>query len=193
MPALPVIANTYRVALSWELGGGQTAANVIHILKAASTAAAVMAQLDAAATQAMWFGVSSNASVNKLTCTPLDGISASQILGVSGAKWSGNSAGAECYPGASPLVSLRTAGRGRSRRGRIYLPFGAEASQADGELSGGVVTSGQTAWDTWLATMIAATFQPVVASYKLALAFPVLNVSCETPLATQRRRQGRLR
>lgn len=192
MPALPVIGDTYRCALRWGHSTGQNAVNVIHITKAASSAAAVATALDTNATANMWGSVTGGASVNQLSITPLDGSSATYLLTVSGAKWTGAGGAGDFSPASAEVLSLRSTFRGRSKRGRIYLPFIGESSITNGSISSGLATT-QTAWNTWLAALIASGFFPCIASYKLASQVPVSSILVETLLGTQRRRQGRLR
>lgn len=193
MPPLPIIPDTYRCALKWDNGLGGNAVNVMHILKAGTSPSAVAAALDANATALMWTYMSANYVMKLLTITELDGSSASYQLATSGAKWSGQAAGDE-IPAESSIVKLTTAFRGRSRRGRLFIGPVGEGVQAGGALTGGAtLTNCQNAWNTWLAALIAAGFQPVVASYKLASQVPVTSILVEIEAGTQRRRQERRR
>lgn len=189
---LPIITNIYRVALNWTGPGGQHAVNVMHFSRAGSNAAAVASAIDASVTSAMWTDVQNGWSVTSLEVTPLDGSSATYTLAVTGAKWTGTTAG-DFTPGAAALVSLRTNLRGRSHRGRIYRPGIAEASQTNGQLTTGSVATTQTAWNTFLTTVTTAGATPVVASYLHQTADAVTSYLCELVLGTQRRRQTRLR
>lgn len=191
--ALPVITDTYRVFFKWShAASGQSAGNVMHFRKTASNAGAVGALIDGNVTANMWNPTSSGASVTELHITPLDGSTATFIQTASGAKWTGGTTG-DFIPGAAALVSLRTVRRGRSYRGRVYLPFVGESNQTNGALIAGSVTAVSTAWATFLNAMIAATCPLVVASYRLASATDVASTVAETLLGTQRRRQSRLR
>ena len=192
MAALPVIPDVYRVAMNWTGPGGQNAVNVIHVAKVASTPAAVAAAVDAAAVATMWSAQSSGATVTSLNVTPLDGSSASFILATTGAKWTGSNVG-DFSPATANIVSLRTALRGRSHRGRVYLPFCTEGQISNGSLVAGVPANVQTGWNSFQTTLSAGATILVVASYLHATAQAVTSLLAETVLATQRRRQSRLR
>jgi len=189
---LPIITNIYRVALIWTGPSGQHAVNVMHFSRASSSASAVASAIDASVTSAMWTDIQNGWSVNQLQVTPLDGSSATFLLAVTGAKWTGTTAG-DFVPGASAIVSLRTGLRGRSHRGRIFRPGIAEASMSNGQLTTGSVATTQTAWNTFLTTVTTAGATPVVASYLHQTADSVTSYLCELVLGTQRRRQSRLR
>lgn len=188
---LPIIADTYRVTINWnETGLGLRAANVLHLLKASSTASSIASTLDANVTAGMWANCHGQYVAQNLHVTPLDGSSATFVLPVSGAKWTGGGTG-DLIPAQSPIVSLRTNFRGPRHRGRLFLPAPSESTSANGQLIS--VSSVQTAWNTWLAAMIAAGAQPVVASYKFSGQVPVVSILVETTLGTQKRRQDVLR
>jgi hypothetical protein len=195
MPPLPVIPRVLRVALEWSGDAGQRGANVIHIESAvAGSAAQVMAALDAHVTSGMWGPVCDAASITVVNITPLDGVSATQsFTPATPAHWTGGTGGG-CFPAEAAIVKLTTGLRGRSHRGRIFLPFIAEAAQDDGVITGMDVV--QTAWDTFntdmLADIVLNAFM-VVASYKLGTASPVASFLGEVLAGTQRRRMERIR
>lgn len=192
MAVLPVIANTYRCAIHWTGPSGLFAVNVIHVAKTASTAGVVATTIDSNVTQAMWAGVSNAWVADTLSITPLDGSSATFVMAVSGTKWTGNAGVSDSMPAVAPIVTLATVLRGRSHRGRIFLPPGAESNFTNGLFSIALTTS-NAAWVTFLAALISATCPLQVASYKLASISQVTSAIIETKAATQRRRQGRLR
>lgn len=192
MPALPVIADTYRVALVWN-AAGQTAVNVMHILRSGTTAAVVASSVDANVTAAMWGSVWPTAIVNHLSVTPLDGSSATYQLNTTGAKWTGSAAAGDPTVAPAVVIKLTSTLRGRSYRGRLYIPFPCESVINGGTLNAPQVTSVQNAWNAFLTAMIAAGSQPVIASYLHATQIPVAAYTVETYLGTQRRRQERIR
>lgn len=200
MATLPVIANVYRVALSWinSSTGAGTAANIFHVRNATGfpNSPAVFSTLDAHAAIGMWGAVSTTYRVSQITITPLDGITASdQVTVPAVAKWTGNNSG-DAIPNMANLIKLRTAKRGRSYRGRLYLPMVSETVQVNGTISSGAVTSIDTAWNTFITAIgTDATFPLTmgIASYKLASFEPILGAVCEGVGATQRRRLSRLR
>lgn len=198
MAPLPVIANVHRCALEWGLGSSQHAANVIHVHTTAgvATTAQVYACLNRNVTAAMWSSVGGSASVTDVNITPLDGVSPTTDFPTgSPAKWTGPGGG-QTTPAVATLVKLTTDLRGRSHRGRVYLPFQSEAAEADGALNPATQTAAQAAWTTFLVDIASDATTPmtlVVASYLLGSARNVQTVTVEGMLATQRRRQGRLR
>lgn len=54
-----------------------------------------------------------------------------------------------CARGSAPVVTLRTANRGRSSRGRSYLPGAAEANISNGVLDSGYMASLETAYENY--------------------------------------------
>lgn len=188
---LPVIANTYRVALDWVLGSS-IATNVMHFTAVGSSAGAVAASVNTNVTAAMWGFVSLSAQVQQMAVTPLDGSTATLIFPTSGAKWTG-SQGGDWSPASCGIVSLRTNLRGRSHRGRLYIPFVAEAAMTNGALVAGQQSAAGLAWTNFLTAMSAASVPLQVASYKLVLVTPCTATIVELALGTQRRRQSRLR
>lgn len=192
MAPLPVISNVYRVSLLWRAGTGATAANVIHFRGTPGSAAGLYTALDANVTAAMWIQVAASATVEEVGITPLDGTTATLINNPGGvAKWSGSTSG-DYIPAASSLLSLRTAKRGVSYRGRVYLPFLPESEQTNGFTGNTDRATAQAAWVTFRTAVAAAGYTMVVASYKLATADNVVAAVFDSGVATQRRRQQRI-
>jgi hypothetical protein len=158
--------------------------------------AAVNTALNAHVTAAMWGLVAPTMFVESVDVIDLDGISASSNFATGGgAKWTGGGTGDPIPQGAS-VIKLTTTLRGRSHRGRVYLPAVPEGDQANGVLTGSVVATVQTAWVAFAAAMAADATTPlafVVASYKLATQTAISTISAEGKMATQRRRMTRLR
>lgn len=190
---LPVIADTYRVAFNWtNTQDTSLATNVMHFRKGGSNPAALQTSLDAHVTADMWKMVSPGASVDNLVITPLDGSSVSYPWSTGKpAKWTGNGAAGDWIPQVSSLIKLLTAKRGRSYRGRVFLPFTSEGTVAYGICNATYVGLCTTAWVNFRTAMIADGFQIVIASYVLATAENVIAIACESRTATQRRRQVR--
>lgn len=190
---LPVIAGVFRTVLHWSGPGGQSAINVMHIDGGSVPSAAVMAALDAHVTSAMWAFTSGTFSVTQVSITPLDGITAtSTFTPATPANWTGGISG-DVIPATAALVKFTTSRRGRSFRGRLYMPGVTEAVQNGGVLDPSNRTTAQAAWATFTTTMSGSGFPIVVASYKMATSNVLFNVLVEGIAATQRRRQGRLR
>lgn len=190
--SLPVIANLYRIALKWSNGALATAVNVLHVQAPTLNSADVWAALDANVTAGMWNSQGASAYVFEAHVTRLDGSTATFQAAPTGAKWTGIQTG-ENIPALATIIKLVTATRGPAHRGRLYLPFVAEASTSYGTMVGAIRTGQQTPWNTFLTAMAAANAPLVVASYKHASASLVTAVLVESVFGTQRRRQTRLR
>src|SRR6266576_425778 len=135
MPPTPVIADVFRVTLNWKRGTERPAANVLHFKAPTANETDVFNTIDANVVRGMWALVSSAVGVESIDILPLDGTSASSRHSTGlPLKWTGEEPGG-VIPNGCALVSLRTGLRGRSNRGRIYLPFVGESGQDDGALS----------------------------------------------------------
>lgn len=193
MAPLPVIPTVVQTVLHWTGASGATAENVMHFELGSSSIDSFYSALDGNVTASMWNPVATAFSVSSVSMTKLDGVSATITKNTSSpAKWSGAAAG-DWIPQAAALVSLRTSRRGRSYRGRIYLPFVAESDQSNGTISGSALSGMQSAWDAFRAAMSSAGFDLGVLSVKTVTFLAATTSNCEPQLATQRRRMGRLR
>jgi hypothetical protein len=192
---LPVIADTFRVVLNWEEGASNDV-NVMHVrdLTGVMSAATVSGIIEGAPVAGCWTSLSNGAHMTKLQVTPLDGTTATheESVSTSDPKWAGQSA-SDYLPAVAVVVKLLTLTRGRSYRGRVFLPMTGEAVVSNGQITSGTQTAAQTGWETFFTNLLAADIEPVVASYKLSVATTVEELLVETDLATQRRRQSRLR
>lgn len=198
MPALPVITNVWRCTFNWSVAGGQLAVNVIHIRdeSGAATAGDIFTAIDAAADQAMWGAQTDGASVHQVDLLPLDGVHATSSFPTgSPAKWTGGSGGTTWTPQNANLIKVTTGLRGRSHRGRVFLPFVDESAGSDGVMLSATVTSVTAAWQDFDDDLSAGTpsLSFGVASYKLAQFNEATSILAESLFGTQRRRQGRLR
>lgn len=190
MAPLPVIANTYRCALNWA-AGSQIAENVIHVREAASSSSAVFAALQAAFVGNQWKSASATAFIESITITPLDGSSVTQTFATTVGTVVGGTSG-NWAPNVAVIAQLQTAKRGRSYRGRVFVPFTADSAQVDGQVVGATASAMETAWNTFVGSLFGGTGL-VVASYKHSTAEAVTNVQVGIGCATQRRRQTRVR
>lgn len=193
MAPLPVILDTFRCAFNWrDSATGLNATNVMHFFAPGSTSTDIFTDLGLNVTAAMWGCQPTTASIFEVVITPLDGHTAS-LVAVTGspAKWSGNSSGSEAIPQVANLIKLQTPARGRSFRGRVFLPFVTEAQQAGGVIPSATVTGVQAAWRTFATGMGTDGAFLTVASYALALQTEVTTVTAEPSTATVRRRQKR--
>jgi hypothetical protein len=197
MPPLPTITNVFRVALTWTESGGQHAVNVMHIRddSGGHGAGQLMTALDAHITANQWLTVVNTAVVTDVAITPLDGSSATQHFNpATPAHWTGGNP-PDFSPASAAVIKLTTALRGRSHRGRLFLPFVSENIMSNGVLNSTTAANVSTAWvafDTAM-TSNAPPWSLGVASYKLSQFNQSTDPVCEIILATQRRRQGRLR
>lgn len=194
MPPLPVIANVYRCALEWS-NGSQHAVNVMHFRDDAGgqTAAALATALDGVVNSAMWYFTADAFSVKNLHITKLDGVTPSvDITPATPANWDGG-LGGQWIPQSAYLAKFTTSVRGRSHRGRVYLPFVSEGGQSGGLLDASAVPTWQDEWDDFIPDLAATNWSLVVASYKLGTAGTVQSIKCEGETATMRRRQTRNR
>lgn len=185
---LPVIADVFRVTLNWtQTTGSISAHNVMHFENAGGTSTDVYNDINAHVTAAMWDFVVATGRVSSVSVLPLDGSSATTVFSTaSPSKWSGAGTGSDWIPQGCGVVTWQTAERGRSRRGRTYLPWVAEGEQAAGVLAD--VAACQTAWTNFLTAMNLTDTIPVVASYKLASTRSVSAFLVRSFLKTQRRR-----
>jgi len=198
---LPVIANTIRCAVRGHSTSGQPWANVLHFKKTSGVIdAAAITALDTEV-QKLYGGASyGGGGVNMLnntpastvvldvTYTPLDGVSASTTK-PSTATGSGAT---DLLPGeTTPIITLKTANRGRRYRGRVYLPAMHEASN---DSTGGLAGAVQTAYNAQLSGFITAlgavNWAWAVASYKFALSTSVSSAFMRSYFGSQRRRRN---
>lgn len=171
--------------------------NVIHIRDetGSATDATIRAALDAAADVAMWTAQVTVAAVSDIAITPLDGVHATtHAPPATPAKWTGQN-GTVYAPASALLIKIGTGLRGRTHRGRVFLPFVNQAAQLDGGMDPTIVATVGAAWLDFAEDLFAGSpsLSFGVASYKLAQFNEERSVSAEVPLGTQRRRQGRLR
>lgn len=190
---LPIITSTWRVAFNWfDSTTAVTAENVMHFREGSTGVLALSAAIDSHVTAGMWQQTTANQVIQSLDLTPLDGSGLTQhFITGSGVKYSGDLSGGDYIPQGCMLVKNLTGVRGRSHRGRVYLPWVAESVQSNGTLTAANVASCTTAWNTFLAAMRADEWAPVVASYTLGTAEDTIAFTVEPKMATQRRRMHR--
>lgn len=197
---LPIIADTMRVAIEGLTGKGVHWANVMHFRKtSALTYVGAIAILDpkllahlnvnSGAGDCWRVSSPSSASVVQFRYTPLDGTTASTINPHAIA---GTLAAVELPDNVALVVSLHTARRGRSYRGRVYQ--GPQASDQNG--ANGVpllthVNAVTAQWQGFLTSLAGSGVSLVVASYRLATAEDVVSISVDRRWDSQRRRLGR--
>lgn len=195
--ALPIIADTMRVAVRGLASNGHQWANVMHYRKTGALSyAGAIAILDPILVDHLstnngggsgWNALAhTTASVQDIVYTPLDGSSASTIIthaipGISG--------GDPLPASIALVVSLRTALRGRSYRGRVYTgPHIESDNSVAGAPSAALLTAESLQWTAHLTALVATGVSLVVASYLHATAQDVTSVSVDSRWDTQRRR-----
>lgn len=191
---LPVVADTYLCKLVWSsVNAPRRAVNDLffHDDAGGHTGTDVYNAIDAHVTSNMWTPVAASASVVTVTTTKLDGSAASiDHATASPAKWTGQG-GTDLILQGCQVVTLRTGFRGRSRRGRVYLPWIAEVDQDNGVINVGNVTAVQTGWAAFLTAMKAAGYPLHVCSRLHNDSIEVVSVTAQPYLKTQRRRTRR--
>lgn len=191
--SLPVITDTWRVALEWENSDkGLHATNVMHFRGSSLTTATLVTAFDAHVTANMWCIETTDSKILEIDFTPLDGSSATfPYTPTPGSKYAGVQSAEEFVPQVAGILKLSTALRGRSYRGRLFLPWVAEGSQQSGILYEANRATAEAAWQAFLVAMAGDGADLVVASYKLATAADVVAIQLETHIGTQRRRNTR--
>ena len=190
---LPTIPNTIRVAFEWTPPAGlRKCVNVMHFTILGQTIDDVWDNLETHVTATMWYGSRSTASITKLTLTHLgnNDLSVEHITS-GGAKWAGATTTGDITPQVAQLVSLRTNRRGRSWRGRVYIPYTSESNIAGGVYDSSIRAAQQTGWNTFITNMSASSTPLVVASYKEEDVSEVVAAVVRGFPGTQRRRQQR--
>lgn len=191
MAPLPTITNVVRVTLNWTSGGAPLAHNVLHFHDEAGERQAgdVYNEINDNVTQAMWDWAFTGIHVASVDVIFLDGSDATDTFTTGNpAKWTGGGTG-NGIPQVAGIVKFKTGHRGRSHRGRIFIPYVGEGEQDNGALID--VSAVQEAWETFRIDMDAVALPLVVASYKLASKDPVTSLVAEARTATQRRRNHR--
>lgn len=192
--ALPVITNCYRCAFEWNSSddAALNATNVMHFVQSGTDPASLAALIDAHVTATMWSQTAEHCHVNQINITPLDGSGVSfPFVTGSGTKYSGEVTGGSIIPQVATIIKMLTSQRGRSFRGRIFLPFTCEEVLSIGNIAGATITQLNTAWVAFHNAMHSAGAELAVASYKLASARNVVAVTAEPLSGTIRRRQKR--
>lgn len=190
--SLPVISGVWRCTLNWAASSGiEYMHNVIHLSNGTGTAADVYTDLDSHVTAAMWNTAPSGFAVQSVDVLALDGTAATVSFATGRpAKWTGSGSG-QWIPAAAEIVTLYTGFRGRSMRGRVYLPM-SEGVQDSGSIDPTISAAAQTAWENFRAAMNADTSDLVVASYVNSTANVCSSVLVRSLMGTQRRRQQAL-
>ena len=185
---LPVITDVMRVVWNYTHAASSTTFhNVMHHRPAGGDASDLADAIEANITKECYDTTGNSFQVTSVDVTPLDGTSATVHRIVA----PGVSSSADMIPQGCVVVSLGTAKRGRSFRGRVYIPATQEGAQTNGIINSGNLDNVQDAWDAYRIAMATDLVPLVVASYELASAEDVTTTTARETLYTQRRRAGR--
>jgi hypothetical protein len=198
MPALPVIADTYRCTYEYK-GDDATFVNVFGIHSVGSDAQQVAdgvkrAVLSATSSSSIQSLQSQDITLVKTTALPLDGVSLHAESAFAPATFGLGAAGAVGANSAG-IITLTSAARGRSHRGRIFLGGLPKAFLALGGAR--FSTSWVTDANSWFATFITnlgTTTIPLelqVISLKLGVRVPVSGFIPRAYIGSIRRRAER--
>ena len=202
---LPLIPGVVRCAASGVVPSGQVWVNVHHARYAGGASSPGTSDIDAlhailvrlyAGTiftgGTTWIGQNCAAGVkiNQISYTPLDGISLTTVIPVGISGTGTNSTPSEC----SPVLTIRSATRGRANRGRIYLPCPSNVNvSADGRLMSTVATSTVAQYNAILGALGGPSTAPFwelgVASYKHVHFAPATTGTMDLDVDVQRRRK----
>jgi len=197
---LPVIANTVRCVSRGTCESGQKWINTVHVQKPAGPILAADITAIHPILVRLWSGAAYGAGTacialcasgvthDDIVYTPLDGTSASTVITVAavGGQTAGQSLPAEC----SEVLTLRTTHRGRSYRGRIYLPPWYQAERTtNGYILGTGINSMITQALGVQTALVAAGYTLGVASYKLSLFTSLSTVTMDNKFDVQRGRK----
>lgn len=192
---MPFVLGQRRVAVRSTPGSaGLYAITTFAVASAHTDRLDLYADIGVHVSSSMFGAFTEDVKATEVTITDLDG--STQPLTFPGwANWrGGRNTGPECIPQACVTVSEYTSQPGRSGRGRMYLPFIAETAAQQGYVAAADVASMQTAWDDFIADLLAET-TPItlgVASRTDEAFYDIQSVVIRNVISTQRRRQSRL-
>lgn len=193
MAPLPTINDVFRVAIGWtNVDTSRTATNVMHFKGVGLDPADVAGLIDDHVTAAMWEMQDDHSKITTIDVTPLDGSGVTlPVIIAPAAKYAGVQTNEDMVPQMATIVKLVTLKRGRSFRGRIFLPWCTETVSTNGILDSTKLATAQAAWVAFVTAMSGDNCPLGVASYKLAEWNEAAGVLYESHVATQRRRNKR--
>ena len=188
--ALPVIADVFRVALHWQNVDGGYGINVLHFRSPTLNELGLRTALNANWTNAMQQTMSSEGDQDTMQIIALNGVDPTlDFDGVGNSTGQGND---QALIQVATMVNFKTGTRGPQGRGRIFMPFVAENMTNAGRLDGTARATQETAWNTFIADMLADDAELVVASYRHSTASTVLTCHVAPIVGTQKRRVHRV-
>lgn len=204
---LPVIPGVVRCAISGQMSSLQPWTNVVHCRYSGGASSpgtsditaldALLVRLWAGAkfgTGEPWFKLcASTITLTKTSYIVLDGSALGQDIAKTGL--SGGGIGGSLPSEVAPVLTLRSNQRGRSHRGRIYMPA---PDQVTIDSSGRIPVAKRDPFLVQLTGLMAALGGPAVApfwelgvaSYKLSVFTPLVTGTMDLDFDVQRRRKN---
>jgi len=203
---LPIIPGTVRAAFIGQVPSGQAWVNVLHCRYSGGASSPgpteitalhnILIRFYSGASYGAGFAWLANChtavKLNTVRYTPLDNVSLTTEFNPAAAGLGSTaSTPSEC----APVVTLRTAHRGRSYRGRIYLPCPTNgAVGTDGRLNSSIATGTLTQLNGVMSALGGASTTPFweigVASYLLSHFEPLTTPTFNLDVDVQRRRKS---
>lgn len=190
---LPVIPHVFRVVWHWSnVNIPRAAVNVMHFSISSDDPSTLFAAFVTASAAKPWIQTTVDSKIVSVDITPLDGAGLTEtFVPTPGTGWEGVQPSGPCMPAVAAVLKLTTNTRGRSYRGRIFMPWVAELAADNGSFTPSVYSASVTSIAAWFAALTGAGADPQIASYHLGTAAPVTAMFLERSMATQRRRQLR--
>lgn len=196
MADLPIIPDCFRIDVNWPIHNGVRPHNTFHIRTALTDVQQISDALDAAfdgSVENPWGAMHEAYTTHDIDITPLAGAFAA-VPCVLDFPFHGNQTG-DMLPSTAVVVSIRSAHRGASGRGRLYVGPTTESVVQDGLVDSDNTDAMLTAWQAIALDLSnnATSIALGVASYKNAAFYPYTGFKVPEVAATQRRRQDQLR
>lgn len=191
--ALPVIPHVFRCSFNWTgTNIPRPAATVMHFSISSDDPVTLFNAFQSASSVRPWFQTTVDSVIHSVDITPLDGVGMTESFATTGTLgWVGNASSGDVSPATAVICKFLTAKRGRSYRGRMFMPWAAESIISNGKVIPASLTAGQTVIGQWWGQLTTAGANLQVASYTHGTAEPVTAVQVESLLGTQRKRQFR--
>lgn len=190
MSPLPVIANTYRVALNYQTADGISPVNIFHV-GSMGDVTEVGDALNASMVDNMLAPVSRRYEPTSWTVTKLDGSSAGVIVPKSsGIQMCGFAEAAEVVIEGAYVCSFRSLQKGPQGRNRVFVGPIAEGATFNGLVDPSTRDEMIDSWLTFQAALQANTpfVEQLVVSYVHAHSYEIVSTSAMSNIGTQRRR-----
>lgn len=200
---LPLIANTVRITYRGSLPSGTQWANVMHARYFGASGSPTTTDIAAAESNLRRLYVSpafaggdywlhkcgTLVTLIDATCYVLNGTSVPQVMNIS-ANGSQPTPIQQVPQECAAVLTLRSDKRGRSYRGRVYLPaWDRQNSDAQGNLTTGATTGTVAQAQALQTALVGISWEWVVASYLHSTAERVTTFTMDTRPDVQRRRK----